>query len=167
MDATVLGPRAVAAREQAARMADRNNDRVGSLPAKPSSVLRSLDRLVGRWTISGGFFEGSIAFEWMEGGFFLVQHVDARAGGQRVKGIEYIGFDEATQSLRSHYMDVHGANFAYAWELDGDSLRIWFGDRGSDTRFVGRFGPDGDSYVGRWEWPGGGYEVVATRVRDP
>jgi hypothetical protein len=114
-------------------MADSNNDLAGRLPAVPYPALRQLDVLVGSWEASGPFLNGSIRFEWMEGGFFLIQHVDGRTPDRAVRGIEYIGFDEETQTLRSHYMDVHGSNFAYTWEVGGDNVRIWFGDKGSET----------------------------------
>jgi hypothetical protein len=61
----------------------------------------------------------------------------ARTPDQDVKGIEYIGFDEDTETLRSHYMDTRGSNFAYTWEVDGDTIRIWFGDKGSNNFFQG------------------------------
>jgi hypothetical protein len=146
-------------------MADHNNDRAGTLPDRPAPALKSLERLIGRWKVTGTLFEGSIAFEWMEGGFFLVQHVDARARSRPIRGIEYIGFDEETGTLRSHYMDDHGANFVYTWETEGDLLRIWLGGKDSTTRFEARFSPDGESFSGRWQWPGGGYAATATRVR--
>jgi hypothetical protein len=70
-----------------------------------------------------------MTYEWMEGGFFLIQRVNAVAGGRAIKGTEYIGFDEDTHTLRSHYVDVHGSNFTYTWEIDGDTIRIWFGEK--------------------------------------
>jgi Protein of unknown function (DUF1579) len=100
-------------------VADNNNHLAGRLPAEPHPAVRQLDRLVGAWDVSGPFLNGSISFEWMEGGFFLIQHVDARTPDQDVKGIEYIGFDEDTETLRSHYIDTRGSNFAYTWEVDG------------------------------------------------
>lgn len=30
------------------------------------------------------------------------------------------------------------------WEVDGDDVRIWFGDKGSDNFFEGRFAADGN-----------------------
>jgi Protein of unknown function (DUF1579) len=146
-------------------MADSNNHLVGRLRSEPHPALRQLERLVGEWRVSGGFLEGSVSFEWMEGGFFLIQHVDAEADGRPIRGVEYIGYDADTQTLRSHYMDVQGANFTYTWEIDGEMLRIWFGERGSDSFFEGRFSEDGDSYAGSWRWPGGGYEATLRRVR--
>jgi hypothetical protein len=50
----------------------------GSPDAAPSDVLRQLgDALVGTWQLSGGA-EGTIRYERMEGGHFLIQHVDPR-----------------------------------------------------------------------------------------
>ena len=36
---------------------------------------------------------GTVTYEWMEGGFFLIQHVDLEQYGQRIKGIEIIGHE--------------------------------------------------------------------------
>ena len=44
---------------------------------EPSRALRSLDRLVGTWELSGDV-GGRVTYEWMEGGFFLLQRVDLR-----------------------------------------------------------------------------------------
>jgi hypothetical protein len=144
-------------------MADSNNHLAGKIPASPYPALRQLDRLVGDWQVTGSFLEASISFEWMEGGFFMIQHVDGQAGERKTKGVEYIGYDEDTNTLRSHYLDVNGSNFTYTWEIQGDTIRIWFGDKTSDNFFEGRFSEDGHSYSGNWQWPGGGYDATMTR----
>jgi hypothetical protein len=41
--------------------------------------------------------------EWMEGGFFFIQHIDAHHGEQKIKGVEYIGFDVVNIV---HFMEV-------------------------------------------------------------
>ncbi len=146
-------------------MSDNNNALAGQIPAEPYPALRSLHRLVGEWKATGPYLEGLMKFEWMEGGFFFIQYVDAHHGERKIKAVEYIGFDEDTQTLRSHFMDTNGSNFAYTWELVGDTLKIWFGDKGSNNFFVGTFSEDGNSYAGQWQWPGGGYEVSMTRVK--
>jgi hypothetical protein len=51
----------------------------------PSLALKQLDKLVGTWKISGGA-EGEVTYEWMPGGYFLVQHVDLEQNGMRIKG---------------------------------------------------------------------------------
>jgi hypothetical protein len=73
----------------------------GLQQSEPNPALGSLDVLVGTWVKSdpSGAIDRRATFEWMEGGFFLMQHVDF--GG--TKGIEIIGYDEASESLKSHY----------------------------------------------------------------
>lgn len=57
---------------------------------KPSPHLAALGRLVGTWRVDGGA-EGLVTYEWMEGGFFLIQRVDLVQAGTPVRGIELIG----------------------------------------------------------------------------
>ena len=55
-------------------------------PPEPSPDLKSLGgRLVGTWEVSGGA-QGTAIYEWMEGGFFLIQRVDLEQYGQKIKG---------------------------------------------------------------------------------
>ena len=35
--------------------------------------------------------EGTVSYAWMDGGFFLIQHVNITLFGHRVNGIEIIG----------------------------------------------------------------------------
>jgi hypothetical protein len=149
-------------------MADSNNHLAGRLPATPDPALRTLDRLVGTWTITGETFNGQTTFEWMDGGFYLVQRSQADHNGREFTAIEYVGFDQDTQTLRSHMMDSAGSNFTYTWQIDGDTLTIWFGDKDSDNFLTGTFSPDGDTNTGRWQWPdgkGGTDSYTATMTR--
>jgi hypothetical protein len=59
-------------------------------PPEPSPDLKALNRLVGTWEHSGAV-RGTTTYEWMEGGFFLIQRVDLEQYGQSIKGIEIIG----------------------------------------------------------------------------
>lgn len=145
-------------------MADDNNRMAADMPKAPNPALRKLERLLGTWKISSDLVTGTVTFEWMEGGFFMLQHVNFQRGDHTIKGIEYIGYDEDTQTLRSHLMDNNGSNFTYTWDIEGDTLRIWFGKKGSDNFYEGHFNKAGDAYSGRWQWPGGGYEAAATRL---
>ena len=57
-------------------MAEENNEAQGhQQPVEPAPDLRALDRLVGIWELSGDV-TGTVTYEWMEGGFFLLQRVD-------------------------------------------------------------------------------------------
>jgi hypothetical protein len=137
---------------------------------KPNPDLQALDRLVGTWDVAGGA-EGTVAYEWLEGNFFLLQHVDLEQYGQRIKGIEVIGHVKpfeaaASEDIKSRYYDSMGNTLDYVYELDGDTLTIWAGERGSPAYYKGTFSADGNSCAGAWVYPGGGgYESTMTRVR--
>ncbi len=108
----------------------------------------------------------------MEGGFFLIQHFDLTYDGERHTGIEYTGYDEDTRTLRSHLMESNGGNFTYTYEIEGDTFWYWFGDKGSDNFSRGIFSKDGDTIMGRWQWPEGDdktgdYEYTTTRIKEP
>jgi len=128
-------------------------------------TLHTLDRLVGTWAVSGES-TGTVRYEWMDGGGFLVQHVELVHDDEVTHGVEYIGVSKDDGRLRSHYFGSDGEILEYVYELEGDVLTIWFGDVGSPARFVGTFDDSGTVNTGRWEWPGGGYESTMTRQGD-
>ncbi len=150
-------------------MAENNNALVGKLPETPNPALRKLERLIGKWKITGDDAHGETVFEWMEGGFFLIQRFEMKQGGSDIKGIEYTGFDEETETLRSRLMQTDGSRFTYTYEIEGDTFWYYFGDKGSDSYSLSKFSEDGNSYFGRWQWTEAdgksyGYEYTATRV---
>ncbi len=136
----------------------------------PNPDLESLNRLVGTWDVAGGA-HGRTTYEWMEGGFFLIQHVDLENDGHQIKGIEIIGhlqpFGQAPSAeIWSRYYDNMGNTLDYVYELDGDTLTIWSGGKGSPAYFKGTFSDDSDTLSGAWVYPGGGgYESTSTRTK--
>ncbi len=137
----------------------------------PNPNLQSLDRLVGAWNLSGEA-QGRIRYEWMEGGFFLVQYVDHLLyRGRTIKGFEVIGRqhrmgEEPSKEIRSRFYKFDdGLTLDYVYEMVNNELTIWFGPKGSNNRFKGVFSPDGNRLSGGWKWPGGGYEVTWTRIK--
>ena len=134
----------------------------------PSSAVTVLDRLVGEWTVSGGA-EGVIRYEWMPGRFFLLQHVELEQFGQAITGMEVIGqlhpFGEPVQAdVVSRFYDSMGNTLDYVYELDGDTLTIWAGAKGSPAYFTGTFSDDDRVLDGAWVYPGdGGYASTMTR----
>jgi hypothetical protein len=133
---------------------------------EPSPGLRALDRLVGTWELSGDV-GGTVTYEWMDGGFFLIQHIDL---GPEAKGMEIIGHErllgqEPSADIKSRFYSNTGGTLDYTYELEGDTLTIWFGDRGSPAYFEGTLSEDDGKLTGAWHYPGGGgYEAISTRV---
>jgi hypothetical protein len=136
----------------------------------PSPDLKSLDRLVGTWKVSGEA-QGEIRYQWEEGGYFLMQHFDLDHGGHLIKGIEMIGHlqplgEAPGKDIRTRvYSFLDGLTLDYVYELEGDTLTIWGGEKGSPAYYRGKFSADGNILTGGWVWPGGGYNTITTRVK--
>jgi hypothetical protein len=135
-----------------------------------SEALGRLDRLVGAWRLEGGA-QGEVRYEWAEGGRFLFQHVDIVHDGAHHRGIEVIGHlrglgEEPSAEIWSRFYGfLDGHTLDYVYELEGDVLTVWGGHRGSPAYFRATIDATGDRFAGAWVWPGGGYEVSASRVR--
>src|SRR6185503_804379 len=140
-------------------------------PPQPNPDLKSLDKLIGTWKVSGPDIKGKVTFEWMEGGFFLIQHFDFVQGGHKVKGMEVIGHlqpfgEEPSKDIRSRIYDTMGNTFDYTYEVNDETLMIWGGERGSPAYYEGKWSDDGNINSGAWHYPGGGgYESTMTRVK--
>jgi hypothetical protein len=147
---------------------DTNNAQAHQQPPQPNPDLKNLDRLVGTWEMSGDV-QGQVSFEWMVGGFFLIQNVDLEHHGQRIKGIEIIGHErpfgaEPSEEIKSRFYSNTGDTLDYVYELEGDILTIWAGEKGSPAYARGTFSEDGNAGSGEWVYPGGGYRFTMTRV---
>lgn len=145
-----------------------DNTQSNNNPPRPNPDLQSLNRLVGTWQLSGET-ESTVRYEWMEGGFFLIQHIDITSHGHRVNGIEIIGhlqpFGEApSPEIRSRFYSSMGETLDYVYEVEGDTLTIWSGEKGAPAYFKGQFSADGNTNTGEWVWPGGGYKSVMTKI---
>lgn len=135
----------------------------------PAPDVRSLEPLVGTWTLSGES-TGTMTYAWMEGGFFLLQHLDMEHAGHRIKGLEVIGQlrpfgAEPSADIMSRFYSSTGDTLDYVYDVTGTTLMIWGGERGSPAYFTGTFSADGTSCTGAWVFPGGGgYTSTMTRV---
>jgi hypothetical protein len=142
-----------------------------SEPPQPKPDLNSLDKLVGVWKQTGGV-EGTITYEWAEGGFFLIQRVELEQYGQQIKGMEIIGHlqpfgEEPSRDIKSRfYSFLDGMTLDYVYEMDDNTLTIWAGERDSPAFYKGTLSADGNTLTGAWIYPGGGgYEATSTRIR--
>lgn len=137
----------------------------------PNPALAALDILIGTWQVSGlttppeKEIAGKVVFEWQEGGYFLIQQVDINYPGQTIKGIEYIGYDQQSRLVKSHFFETSGNLSEYVWELSKDRLTVWGGYVGSPASLKAAFGPDKGTISGRWKWPGGGYDFIWTKEK--
>jgi hypothetical protein len=136
----------------------------------PNPDLQSLNRLVGRWRVGGGV-EGTVRYEWMDGGFFMLQTYDFMHSGHQVKGIEVIGHTQAfggapSRDIISRIYDNTGNTFDYVYEIVDDTLTIWAGEKGSPAYYRGTFDAEGNIPDGAWVYPdGGGYQSSMTRIK--
>jgi len=147
---------------------DTSEEHTGQRSASPNPDLESLSRLIGTWRVSGEA-EGTVTYEWAPGGYFLFQHVEL--GGS--KGLEIIGHEQKygelpSADIRSRYYGfAEGETLDYTYEIAGDTLTIWSGERGSPAYYEGTFSADGNTLTGGWHYPGGGgYTTVTTRASD-
>ncbi|MGH3005048.1 MAG: hypothetical protein ACRDOS_03970 [Gaiellaceae bacterium] len=135
----------------------------------PHPDLKKLDRLVGTWSLTGDA-TGTVTYEWILGGFFLIQHVSLTLHGHDVNAIEIIGHlqpfgQDPSEDIRSRAYDSVGNTLDYVYELDDDTLTIWGGEKGSPAYYKGTFSDDGNKNTGEWVYPGdGGYKSTMTRV---
>jgi len=148
-------------------LADNNNDRVPELPLTPHPALKRFEPLLGTWK-NGGAAPGTSTFKMGLGGHYLIQEFETTTpNGRTLSGIEYITWDEDTKTFRSHLMADDGSNFSYTYQVDDDGkCWTWFGDKGSDNFFEGRFSEDHKTLTGRWQWPGGGFDSVSKKVSE-
>ncbi len=151
-------------------MKENEKAQIAQRQPKPNPDLKSLEKLVGTWKVSGGI-QGTNTFEWTEGGFFLIQHFDFQRDGHPIKGIEIIGHEqnfgeEPSAEIKTRvYSFIDGLTLDYVSEMDGDELTIWMEKKGSSGYMKGKFSDDGNALNVEWTYPGGGYKATAIRVK--
>jgi len=131
--------------------------------------LKAFGRLIGRWQISGDAF-GQTRYEVVSGGHFILQHFEVKHGKRENKGLEVIGRLHGFGAVPSP--DIHsraycfpdGMTLDYIYEIEGGTLTIWGGNKGSPAYYKGAFSGDNRKLIGSWTYPGGGYSTVSTRV---
>src|SRR6266852_8147625 len=104
--------------------------------------LAPLEKLVGAWKVSGET-SGTLAYEWMEGGFFLIARGDTEQSGQRTQHVEIIGYDheagaEPADVMTSRLYSNRGDTLSYTHEIDDKGVTTWFGPKGSPASFKAR-----------------------------
>ena len=116
-------------------------------------TLEPFDALIGTWTTQAthplfdGVVPGSVTFEWLAGGHFLVErsHSDHE---QFPDAIWVIGAPEAGDGLVAEYFDSRGVRRTYGISLDDGVLRMWRDAPGFDQRFSATLGHN--AFEGLW-----------------
>ncbi len=117
-------------------------------------ALEPFDALIGTWATEAthplldSVVPGSITFEWLEGGQFVVQrsHNDHELFPD---AISVIGAPEAGDGLVMEYFDSRGVRRTYRASLDHDVLRFWRDEPGFDQRFSATLGHE--RFEGLWQ----------------
>jgi len=110
-------------------------------------ALEGFDALIGTWATEAthplfdGVVPGSVTFEWLEGGHFVIQrsHNDHESFPD---AISVIGAPEAGDGLVMEYFDSRGVRRTYGVSIDGGVLRIFRDHPGFDQRFAATLAPD-------------------------
>jgi hypothetical protein len=133
-------------------MSDKYDAQSESQAPEPSLALRKLDKLVGTWEVSGGA-QGRVTYEWMEGGFFLIQHVELDLPWHRDhRTSTAIWRGQARTSNR--LLRQYGENSTTY--MNGRHLTI---SVVRSPRITRQTKEDGNRLTGAWVYPdGGGYE---------
>jgi hypothetical protein len=110
-------------------------------------ALEPFDALIGAWATQAthpmvdAVVSGSVTFEWLEGGQFLLQR--SRSEHESFPdAIGVIGAPEAGDGLVMEYFDSRGVRRTYGISLDDGVLRIWRDDPAFAQRFSATLGHD-------------------------
>ena len=123
--------------------------------APDQRLLALSDLLVGTWRVTGPDITGQAEYQTRKEGLLLVVDVVFIVRGTRMKVIQHIRHDEASDTLRAHYMDTMGDAAIYTWALKGRTIRISLGGEESETYFEASFNDDNSEYSGTWRYADG------------
>jgi hypothetical protein len=86
-----------------------------------------------------------------------VSRIDSRLREENIefgetKGIETIGYNKESRSLKSQYFGVSDLILEYTHKIEGDALTVSIDMPQAKGQFAARFSSDGKSFTGRWDW---------------
>src|SRR5947209_7170742 len=116
--------------------------------------LEPFEALIGTWAtvathpLVDVVVPGSVTFEWLEGGRFLIQR--SRNEHELFPDATcVIGAHEAGEGLVVEYFDSRGVRRTYGVSLEDGVLRMWGAFPEFDQRFSATLG--GDMFEGQWQ----------------
>lgn len=117
--------------------------------------LEGFDALGGAWdstathpSLPGVEVPGTVSFEWLEGGHFLI-------GRSRNEHPDFpdslLVIGAGVEGLLMHYYDSRAVERVYGTSFRDGVWRLWRDDPEFAQRFVGTFEDAGSTIVGQWE----------------
>jgi hypothetical protein len=117
-------------------------------------ALAPFDALIGTWATEAthpkldAVVPGSVTYEWLEGGHFLVQR--SRNDHELFPdSISVIGAPEAGDGLVMEYFDSRGVRRTYGVAVEDGVVRMWRDDPEFAQRFSAVLGDD--AFEGLWQ----------------
>jgi hypothetical protein len=118
-------------------------------PPKPGPELKKLDVLAGSWTVEGDIKPGPMGSagkmteiqkcEWMEGGYFLVCHVDYKSSMGNGYGMGVMGYSKDDKAYTYHEFNSWGESMDSKGGVDGDTWTWSSDEKMGDKIMKGRF----------------------------
>jgi len=115
---------------------------------KPGPEVKKLDMLVGSWTLDGEMKASEMSpagkvmetekCEWMEGGFFLVCHLDFKTTMGNGSGMSIMGYSTDDKSYTYREFNSWGEFTDSKGSLDGDTW-TWINQQKEGNMKMGRF----------------------------
>lgn len=117
---------------------------------KPAPELKKLDMLDGSWAVEGdvkpnpmgpgGKMSENEKCEWMEGGFFLVCHVDFKSASSGTgSGLSVIGYSTGDKAYTYREFNSWGEFEDSRGTVDGDTWTWTSDEKMGNTTMKGRF----------------------------
>jgi len=117
---------------------------------KPTAELKNLDMLAGSWVIEGdvkpnpmgpgGKLSENESCEWMEGGFFLICHVEFKTANSGTgSGLSVIGYSTSEKAYTYREFNSWGEFEDSRGTLDGDTWTWTSDEKMGGTTVKGRF----------------------------
>jgi hypothetical protein len=133
-------------------------------------ALAPFDALIGTWATEAthpqfdGVVPGSITYEWLEGGHYLIQ----RSRNEHElfpDAISVIGKPEDGDGLVMEYFDSRGVRRTYGISFEDGVLRIWRDAPGFDQRYAARPADEFEGVFQLAETPGDWKDDLKVRYR--
>ncbi len=130
---------------------------IGSEARIPNPSLQVFRDFVGEWRTTGSHpslpgttLHGRAAFEWIEGGAFLIVRSEIDEPGVP-SGVAIIGSDDVARRYFMLYFDERGVSRRYDVTMTGKTLEWRRDDPGFSQRFTLAIEDNGETMVGKGE----------------